>query len=32
MEKIGIDIHKMATRVCILTETDEFEELFRELL
>lgn len=26
MEKIGIDVHKVATQVCILTETGEFEE------
>lgn len=26
MEKIGIDVHKVATQVCILTETGEYEE------
>jgi hypothetical protein len=26
MEKIGIDVHKVATQVCILTEDGEFKE------
>lgn len=26
MEKIGIDVHKVATQVCVLTETGEYEE------
>ena len=26
MEKIGIDVHKVATQICILTETGEYEE------
>jgi transposase len=26
MDKIGIDVHKVATQVCILTETGEYEE------
>jgi transposase len=26
MEKIGIDVHKVATQVCILTDTGEYEE------
>lgn len=27
MEKIGIDVHKVATQVCVLTETGEYDEL-----
>ena len=26
MEKIGIDVHKVATQVCVLTEDGEFKE------
>ena len=26
MEKIGIDVHKVSTQVCVLTETGEYEE------
>ena len=26
MEKIGIDVHTVATQVCVLTETGEYEE------
>jgi transposase len=26
MEKIGIDVHKVATQVCVLTEDGEYQE------
>lgn len=26
MEKIGIDVHKLATQVCILTDDGEYKE------
>jgi hypothetical protein len=26
MEKIGIDVHKVATQVCVMTEDGEFKE------
>jgi transposase len=26
MEKIGIDVHKVSTQICVLTETGEYQE------